>query len=45
MGGLITTLAIMGIIALLMCAAYKHTTGNSLPKDLLHDIFDIFMKG
>ena len=38
MGGLITALAIMGIIALLMCAAYKHTTGNSLPKDLLHDI-------
>lgn len=38
MRGLITALAIMGIIALLMCAVYKHATGNSLLEDLLHDM-------
>lgn len=37
--GLIVVLTIMGIAALLMCAVYKHRTGESLLKNLFHDIF------
>lgn len=37
--GLLVVLIIMGATAMLMCATYKYHTGESLLKNLFHDIF------
>lgn len=37
--GLLVVLIIMGATAILMCATYEYRIGESLLKNLFHDIF------